>query len=103
FVRPSKSRQIADVSVTFVPICPNALQQKIASQSHRVDWPSNDCGGDVRCWGKRVHVGRQQRNARRHSYQVPSFASKLSFSIACITSSTLSRTSEWPLSRSIFE
>src|SRR5499427_5218358 len=28
------------------------------------------------------------------------FASKLSFSIACITSSTLSRTSEWPFSSS---
>jgi hypothetical protein len=42
-------------------------------------------------------------NPRRNSYQVPPFAGKLSFSIACITSSTLSRTSEWPFSSSTFD
>jgi hypothetical protein len=52
---------------------------------------------------KRTHVMSRQRTAWPNSYHVSSFVSKPSFSIICITSSTLSRTSEWPFSSCTLE
>src|SRR6516164_2567944 len=97
--RPDTLMQLSRSLISEVHLVPHGRAIHFGTKQ-----TSTGLGGEVCCWGQSGHVRSGQGEHRwPNPYHVPSLASKPSFSMVCITSSTFSRTSEWPFSSCTFE